>query len=76
VTLSNPGSTLGFFLRLQVVTAPGGEEVLPVLWEDNYLSLLPGESREVTARYRPEGGPGTGRALVVSGWNVARTERR
>jgi exo-1,4-beta-D-glucosaminidase len=76
VALSNPGSTLAFFLRLQVVTAPGGEEVLPVLWTDNYLSLLPGESREITARYRPEGAPGTARALVVSGWNVTRTERR
>ena len=74
VTLSNPGSTLAFFLRLQVLAAPGGEEVLPVRWTDNYLSLLPGESREVTARYRPEGAAGATRALVVSGWNVARTE--
>ena len=72
VTLTNTGSALAFFVRLQVVTEPGGEEILPVLWEDNYLSLLPGESREVTARYRPTGGAGTSRALVVSGWNVSR----
>ncbi|HMA38947.1 MAG TPA: hypothetical protein VKP10_02655 [Gemmatimonadales bacterium] len=75
VTLSNPGSTLAFFLRLQVVNAKSGEELLPVLWEDNYLSLLPGETREVTARYRPDGAAGA-RTLVVSGWNVPRTERR
>jgi exo-1,4-beta-D-glucosaminidase len=75
VTLSNPGAAMAFFLRLQVVTAPGGEEILPVLWQDNYLSLLPGESREVTARYRPAGGPEGRRALVVSGWNVARMEQ-
>jgi exo-1,4-beta-D-glucosaminidase len=76
VTLANPGSTLAFFLRLQVATDPGGEEVLPVRWTDNYLSLLPGESREVTARYRPDGAPGAARLLVVSGWNVARIEQR
>jgi exo-1,4-beta-D-glucosaminidase len=75
VTLSNPGPTLAFFLRLQVVDARAGEEVLPVLWEDNYLSLLPGETREVSARYRP-GPTGTARTLVVSGWNVPRVERR
>ena len=23
----------------------GGEEVLPVFWEDNYFSMLPGEER-------------------------------
>lgn len=75
VTLTNPGSTLAFFLRLQVVKGPGGEEILPVLWEDNYLSLLPGETREVSARYRPDGAAGP-RTLVVSGWNVPRMESR
>ncbi len=30
----------------------GGEEILPVVWQDNYISLLPGEKREITATYR------------------------
>ena len=29
-----------------------GEEILPVLWEDNYFALLPGQSRQVTATYQ------------------------
>lgn len=29
----------------------GGEEVLPVRWSDNYVTLMPGESRALTARY-------------------------
>ena len=73
VRLTNAGSTLAFFVRLQVVGEPGGGEILPVLWEDNYVSLLPGETRELTARYAPAG---TSRALVVSGWNVRRAELR
>jgi exo-1,4-beta-D-glucosaminidase len=76
VTLTNAGSAMAFFVRLQVVTEPDGEEVLPVLWEDNDVSLLPGESRELTARYRRGGAAGSARALVVSGWNVARVEVR
>jgi exo-1,4-beta-D-glucosaminidase len=41
VTLKNPGTTLAFFVRLQVVGSDG-EEVLPVTWDDNYVTLLPG----------------------------------
>jgi exo-1,4-beta-D-glucosaminidase len=73
VTLTNTGSTLAFFLRLQVVSALGDEEILPVRWEDNDVSLLPGETRELMARYRPAG---AARALVVSGWNVRRASAR
>jgi exo-1,4-beta-D-glucosaminidase len=50
--------------------ASSDEEILPVVWEDNYISLLPGEKREVTATYRA-GDLGTAKAVVkVSGWNV------
>ena len=54
VTLENPSKSLAFFVRLKVNKGKGGEEVLPVLWQDNYISLLPGERREVTATYRAQ----------------------
>jgi Ig-like domain-containing protein len=41
-----------------------------VLWEDNYLALLPGESRVLTARYLKKGVLGGRATLVVDGWNV------
>ncbi|HKU23831.1 MAG TPA: glycoside hydrolase family 2 protein, partial [Candidatus Sulfotelmatobacter sp.] len=49
VTLENPSKNLAFFVRLKVDKGPKGDEILPVVWEDNYISLLPGEKREVTA---------------------------
>src|SRR5882762_942540 len=52
VTLENPSKTVAFFVRLKVNKGKGGEEVLPAVWQDNYISLLPGEKREVTATYR------------------------
>jgi exo-1,4-beta-D-glucosaminidase len=52
VTLENRSRNLAFFVRLKVDKGKGGEEILPVLWKDNYLSLLPGEKREITATYR------------------------
>lgn len=72
VTLRNTSASIAFFMRLQV-TGRGGEEALPVLWEDNYLSLLPGETRVVTATYRVRDLGGSPPQVVVNGWNVRRT---
>ena len=41
-------------MRLKVNKGKGGDEILPVIWQDNYISLLPGEKREVTASYRAQ----------------------
>jgi exo-1,4-beta-D-glucosaminidase len=71
VTLRNPGPAIAFFMRLQV-TGRGDQEALPVLWEDNYLSLLPGETRVVTATYRERDLGDAPPQVVVSGWNVRR----
>jgi exo-1,4-beta-D-glucosaminidase len=70
VSLENPSKGLAFFVRLKVDKGQGGEEVLPVLWQDNYFSLLPGERREVTATYRTQGLGTAQPAVEVSGWNV------
>jgi exo-1,4-beta-D-glucosaminidase len=70
VTLENPSKNLAFFVRLKLDKGAKGEEILPVVWEDNYFSLLPGEKREVTATYRTSE-LGMGKSVVeVSGWNV------
>src|SRR5579872_4592263 len=70
VTIENPSKSLAFFVRLKIDKGAKGEEILPVVWEDNYISLLPGEKREITASYRASE-LGTAKAAVeVSGWNV------
>ena len=70
VTVENPSQSLAFFVRLKVNNDSSGEEILPVLWQDNYISLLPGEKRELTATYRSNE-LGTAKPVVeVTGWNV------
>jgi exo-1,4-beta-D-glucosaminidase len=70
VTIENPSKSLAFFIRLKVDKGVKGDEILPVLWEDNYISLLPGEKREVTATYRAAES-GTAKPTVeISGWNI------
>lgn len=75
ITLKNTSTGIAFFLRLQV-TGKNGEEALPVLWEDNYLTLVPGETRVVTATYRTRDLGGGPPRVLVTGWNVRRTVAR
>jgi exo-1,4-beta-D-glucosaminidase len=70
VTLENPSESLAFFVRLKLDKGKGGEEILPVVWQDNYISLLPGEKREVTATYRASGLGAAKPEVEASGWNV------
>ena len=70
VTVENPGKTLAFFVRLKLDKGKGGEEMLPVVWQDNYISLLPGEKREITATYRTSSIGAATPEIEVSGWNV------
>ena len=70
LTIKNPSKSVAFFVRLKVNKGERGDEILPVVWEDNYISLLPGETREVGATYRASE-LGTAKPVVeVSGWNV------
>ena len=76
VTIENPTPHLAFSVHLKVVSPPRGPEtaqgeILPVLWQDNYFALLPGEKREIAARSRiSDSGPGP-KLLEVDGWNLA-----
>jgi exo-1,4-beta-D-glucosaminidase len=71
VTLRNTGKTLAFFMRLQLMKSHD-EEVLPVLWQDNYVSLMPGERRVLTVTWNPKDAGGTAPYVVLSGSNVRR----
>jgi exo-1,4-beta-D-glucosaminidase len=75
VTLKNPGRSIAFFIRMQI-TGRGDEEVLPVFWEDNYISLLPGETRTISATYHVRDLGGSPPRMVLTGWNVRRTTAR
>jgi exo-1,4-beta-D-glucosaminidase len=71
VTLENPSKSVAFFVRLKVNKGKGGQEILPVVWEDNYVSLLPGEKREISASYRAAELGSAKADVEISGWNLA-----
>jgi len=68
VTVANTGG-IAFGIRLKVNKGEGGDEVLPVLWEDNYFSLLPGETRQVSATYHARDLGRATPAVEAKAWN-------
>ena len=74
VDVKNPSKGLAFQIRLAVDTARDNSEVLPVLWDDNYISLMPGEERTIEARF-PGRRLGSNSRLSVTGWNIAPEHR-
>jgi exo-1,4-beta-D-glucosaminidase len=70
VTLANPGDKLAFFVELEVVGAESGRLAAPVLWSDNYLSLMPGETRRVSAEVPAHALAGEEPLLRYGGYNV------
>jgi exo-1,4-beta-D-glucosaminidase len=74
VQLHNPSDALAFQIRLGIHEEKSQDEILPVLWEDNYLSLMPGESRVIVARPQNPSKKLERPQLEVSGWNVEAME--
>jgi mannosylglycoprotein endo-beta-mannosidase len=67
VLLENPSSSLSFFTQLKV-QHPDGTSAGPAFYSDNFINLLPGESRKVTIRLMTNL---TGRIkLVTDGFNA------
>jgi len=71
VTLKNPGGQLAFFIDLAVAKDEAAPAVAPAFWDDNYLSLLPGEQKEVSARFAAADVEDGTPVVKVSGWNIA-----
>ena len=73
ITIRNAGSSLAFAVELRLVRAENGDDVLPALWDDNYITLMPGEKRTVRVSYSPTAG-GSAPHVKLSGTNVAQQE--
>jgi exo-1,4-beta-D-glucosaminidase len=69
-TLKNTGNAVAFMVRARLVDAKG-DDIVPVFWSDNYISLLPGESRTIFAEYTGTVPTTKEPGIHIDGWNVA-----
>ena len=63
-------SNVAFFLRPEVVAGSSGIEVVPITYSDNYVTLFPGESTTLRARYARADLGGLAPSLRLRGYNV------
>jgi hypothetical protein len=74
VSLSNKGPETAFFIRLKVLNH-NQEQVLPVFLNDNYITLLPGETKVLDLDYSASKSEGVEKLkLEAEGWNVQEQE--
>jgi hypothetical protein len=70
VQLHNSGSTVALENKLTLLDAGDGSRILPAYFSDNYVSLLPGESREIEIEYPSSARKGPAE-VEIRGWNLA-----
>ncbi|BBZ76074.1 beta-mannosidase [Mycolicibacterium anyangense] len=69
VQLHNPTTRIAFFERAELLTGPLADEILPIQYDDNYVTVFPGETVTVTGTV-PDGGP-PAQWVRVTGYNSA-----
>jgi exo-1,4-beta-D-glucosaminidase len=47
IRLTNPTQRVAFFERAEILNAPDGDEILPIEYSDNYVTVFPGETVEL-----------------------------
>ena len=72
VDLENPSSTLAFAVNPKIKKSACGDLVLPIYWQDNYFSVLPGETRRVKVEFHARDLGTTEPVLVIDGWNTSK----
>jgi exo-1,4-beta-D-glucosaminidase len=71
VKLKNETHAPAFFVRAELVNDANGDEILPVTWTDNYVTIFGGESITLEARYRSADSGGMAPLVRVQGHNLA-----
>ncbi len=68
--LHNTSATPALMVRLKAVRKVAGDRILPVIYEDNYFNLMPGESRTIRTELNHADTRGQSPQMMVSGFNL------
>jgi exo-1,4-beta-D-glucosaminidase len=73
ITVINTGKAVAFFVHLRVLKEKNGEDILPVIFSDNYISLAPGESRTIKCSYENNDAGSDNPFILITAWNLSVT---
>jgi mannosylglycoprotein endo-beta-mannosidase len=70
VTVSNSaGNPVSFFNRIALIDAKNGNRILPSFFSDNYLSILPGETKSIDIDFTAKDSS-IKKQVQLYGWNM------
>jgi beta-mannosidase len=69
VTLRNPTQSIALMAHVQL-RRKSAERILPAFYSDNYVSLVPGETKTIEVEAAASAFKGESALIVFDGWNV------
>ena len=72
LTITNHGNVPAVMLRLNL-KGDDGEQILPVIYSDNYFHLMPGESRDIEIKWDYRDARGCKPVIEITGMNIEKT---
>jgi len=76
VIITNTGKTVAFQTHLRALKGGSGDDILPVIFSDNYLQLAPGETRSILCSYANKDAKGAEPYFLTTAWNLDLAECR
>jgi exo-1,4-beta-D-glucosaminidase len=70
VTITNTGKTVAFQVHLRALKGKDGDDILPVIFSDNYIQLAPGETRAIHCSYANKDANGVEPYFITTAWNL------
>jgi hypothetical protein len=68
--LRNASTTPALMVRVKAVRSVSGDRILPALYSDNYVALMPGEKRTIKTELEDEDTRGERPRVIIEGFNV------
>ena len=70
LTITNTGNTVAFQVHLRALNGRKGDDILPLIFSDNYFELAPGETRTIRCAYANRDAASTTPFFQVTAWNL------
>jgi exo-1,4-beta-D-glucosaminidase len=70
VTITNTGKAVAFFVHVRALKEKNSDDILPVIFSDNYISLAPGESRTIECSYENKDAGNNTPYILTTAWNL------
>jgi hypothetical protein len=74
--LRNASLAPALMLRLKAIREKTGDRILPAIYSDNYVSLMPGEQRSIVTEVEHADTRGESPRIVVEGFNLGDVAQR